>query len=49
MIRFRRSDRDGQNPEATRSSRFEEREDGWYFRTREGIAVGPYATRFDAE
>lgn len=22
---------------------------GWYFHTREGIDVGPYATRFDAE
>jgi len=22
---------------------------GWYFRTREGIAVGPYSSRFEAE
>ncbi len=26
-----------------------EAQDGWYFRTREGIAVGPYPTEFDAQ
>ncbi|NJN53187.1 MAG: hypothetical protein HC809_16960 [Gammaproteobacteria bacterium] len=32
-----------------RSGRFIESQDGWYFRTREGIAVGPYPTEFDAQ
>jgi len=32
-----------------RSARFVEQDDGWYFRTREGILLGPYADKFDAE
>ena len=32
-----------------RSRRFVQTEEGWYFRTRENIAVGPYPTEFDAE
>jgi hypothetical protein len=32
-----------------RSARYVEAQDGWYFRTREGIAVGPYPTEFDAQ
>ena len=31
------------------SSRLIETDEGWFFRTREGIAVGPYPTEFDAE
>jgi hypothetical protein len=36
-------------PSQTRSHRFVETAEGWYFKTREGIAVGPYPTEFDAE
>jgi hypothetical protein len=36
-------------PHQRRSGRFVETEEGWYFKTREGIAVGPYPTEFDAE
>lgn len=32
-----------------RSERFFRSNDQWYFHTREGIAVGPYRTRFEAE
>lgn len=32
-----------------RSDRFFRSDGRWYFHTREGSAVGPYATRFDAE
>jgi len=32
-----------------RSHRFFETTDGWFFKTREGIDVGPYPTEFDAE
>ncbi len=32
-----------------RSDRFFRCNDKWYFHTREGSAVGPYASRFDAE
>jgi len=32
-----------------RSHRFVETDEGWFFRTREGIDVGPYPTEFDAE
>ena len=31
-----------------RSERFVEAEDGWYFKTRENILVGPFTTAFDA-
>lgn len=36
-------------PEIVRTARFVETEDGWFFRTREGIMLGPYAEKFDAE
>lgn len=32
-----------------RSDRYFRSDDQWYFHTREGIAVGPYRTRFEAE
>ncbi|MEZ5559898.1 MAG: DUF6316 family protein [Pseudomonadales bacterium] len=32
-----------------RSERFFRSDDKWYFHTREGIAVGPYRSRFEAE
>ena len=32
-----------------RSDRVFQANGGWYFHTREGIDVGPYSTRFDAE
>lgn len=32
-----------------RSERFFKESSGWYFKTREGIAVGPYPNSFDAE
>lgn len=35
--------------EIARSSRFFETEDGWFFRTRENISLGPYQLKFDAE
>ncbi len=37
-----------ENPFA-RTTRFIETEEGWYFRTREGLSLGPYAEQFDAE
>jgi len=36
-------------PQIVRSARFLETSDGWFFRTREDIMLGPYADRFDAE
>lgn len=32
-----------------RTTRFVETDEGWYFRTREGVMLGPYAEQFDAE
>ncbi len=32
-----------------RTNRLLETSEGWFFRTREGIEVGPYPTEFDAE
>lgn len=32
-----------------RSDRFFRSDEKWYFHTREGICVGPYRTRFEAE
>ena len=32
-----------------RTPRYFETDEGWFFRTREGIAIGPYRTEFDAE
>ena len=36
-------------PQLVRTARFVETDEGWYFRTREGIMLGPYAEKFDAE
>jgi hypothetical protein len=36
-------------PDIVRSSRFIEQDEGWYFRTREDVMLGPYAEKFDAE
>ena len=38
-----------QEADQSRTSRFYETEDGWYLRTREGISVGPYSRKFDAQ
>lgn len=51
-MQFRKSDpRNQQNADRApvRSERFFKRDGGWYFKTREGIAVGPYSDEFDAE
>ncbi len=37
------------NPKFKRSARFLQTEDGWYFRTRESILVGPYPSEWDCE
>jgi len=39
----------GAIPNVVRSARFVEQDEGWFFRTREGILLGPYADKFDAE
>ena len=42
--------RDGEKPRTWyRSERIYHSRQGWYFHTREGIEVGPYTCRFDAE
>jgi hypothetical protein len=42
--------RHGENPKLRfRSERYYRCNDGWYFFTREGIAVGPFRNRFEAE
>lgn len=33
----------------SRTSRFKETAEGWFFITREGITLGPYESEFDAE
>lgn len=38
-----------QDADQSRTSRFYETDDGWYLRTREGISVGPYFRKFDAQ
>ncbi|MGI9326513.1 MAG: DUF6316 family protein [Pseudomonadales bacterium] len=51
-MRFRKEDKQAskQSERApVRSERFFKKDSGWYFKTREGIAVGPYADAFDAE
>lgn len=52
-MRLRRSDstkkQQAGGREPVRSERFFRRDSGWFFKTREGIAVGPYADPFDAE
>lgn len=52
-MRLRKSDsakkQQKSSREPIRSERFFRRDSGWFFKTREGIAVGPYADPFDAE
>ena len=50
MMNLRRTDEaEARIPEITRSARFLNNEDQWFFRTREGILLGPYSSKFDAE
>ena len=47
---LRKEDAEAQKiPQIVRTARFVETEQGWFFRTREGIMLGPYAEKFDAE
>ena len=36
-------------PDIVRTARFVQTDEGWFFRTREGIMLGPYGNQFDAE
>ena len=36
-------------PDIVRTARFVQTDEGWFFRTREGIMLGPYGDQFDAE
>ncbi len=36
-------------PDIVRTARFVQTDEGWFFRTREGIMLGPYGNEFDAE
>ncbi|MCZ6655972.1 MAG: DUF6316 family protein [Gammaproteobacteria bacterium] len=36
-------------PERVRTPRYFQTDEGWFLRTREGISVGPYSSKFDAE
>lgn len=40
---------DGRVEDIARTARFVEKEEGWFFRTREGVVLGPYGNQFDAE
>jgi uncharacterized protein DUF6316 len=48
---LRKKDKEKQQsiPSLVRTARFVETKEGWYFRTREGMMLGPYADKFDAE
>lgn len=50
-MKFRKSDREKQAAakRVARSTRFMQTDEGWYFRTREGVMLGPYEEEFDAE
>ncbi len=49
-MQLRRADKDQEViPNIVRSARFIETDEGWFFRTREQIMLGPYAEKFDAE
>jgi len=41
--------KDKRIPDLVRTARFVETTEGWYFRTRENMMLGPYADKFDAE
>ncbi len=36
-------------PDRVRTPRYFQTDEGWFLRTREGISVGPYPSKFDAE
>ncbi len=36
-------------PDRVRTPRYFKTDEGWFLRTREGISVGPYPSKFDAE
>lgn len=50
-MKLRKSDREKQEAakRVARSTRFMHTDEGWYFRTREGVMLGPYIEEFDAE
>lgn len=49
-MELRKADKDKNViPDLVRSARFIETDEGWFFRTREEIMLGPYAEKFDAE
>ena len=49
-MELRKKDKEaGVISDVVRSARFVEQDEGWFFRTREGILLGPYADKFDAE
>lgn len=48
-MELRKSDREAAAERVARSTRFTQTDEGWYFKTREGVLLGPYAEEFDAE
>ncbi len=48
-MKSRKHEVEGAPTTAVRTTRYLETEEGWYFRTREGVSLGPYAEQFDAE
>lgn len=48
-MKLRKSDKAAAAKRVARSTRFMHTDDGWYFRTREGVMLGPYEEEFDAE
>ncbi len=48
-MKSRKHETKGTPDSAVRTTRYLETEDGWFFRTREGVMLGPYAEQFDAE
>jgi hypothetical protein len=48
-MELRKSDRAAAAERVARSTRFIHSDEGWYFKTREGLTLGPYAEEFDAE
>ena len=48
-MELRKSDRAAAAERVARSTRFMHTDEGWYFKTREGVKLGPYAEEFDAE
>jgi hypothetical protein len=48
-MELRKSDKAAAAERVARSTRFVHTDEGWYFKTREGVKLGPYAEEFDAE